>query len=143
MQPIERIVQSIAKIEPHLFLGSCYSLTPEILQEHNITHIFHLGVEIPVATFESDYFRQSCKNEYFELEDNSHNVNEMMQIGDYICQKIKTLMEKATIENILVCCLMGRSRSASMIALYLHSKYPELSYEEIINNRIKPFKKPL
>jgi len=43
-------------------------------------------------------------------------------------------------ETILVCCVAGKSRSASMITLYLHHTYPELSYDEIINDRILPFR---
>lgn len=120
-------------------MGSSHSVTPETLEEHNITYIFHLGFAISQETLDSEYFRNSCKHEYFSLEDNSQSVDEMLKIGEYIVEKIHTLM-KTNVENVLVCCLMGRSRSASMIALYLHSKYPELSYEEIINKRIKKFR---
>jgi protein-tyrosine phosphatase len=61
----------------------------------------------------------------------------MLKISDYVSNKIDELINT---ETILVCCVAGKSRSASMIALYLHHKYPELSYEEIINNRIKKFR---
>ena len=53
---------------------------------------------------------------------------------------IKKIYELINTETILVCCVAGKSRSASMIALYLHDKYPELSYEEIINDRINKFR---
>jgi hypothetical protein len=130
-------MQHIAKIENHLFLGSLFSITPETLQENNITYIFHFGFEIPKPILENEYFCKSCKHEYFDLEDNSYSVEEMLKISDYVSNKIDKLINT---ETILVCCVAGKSRSASMIALYLHHKYPELSYEEIINNRIKKFR---
>lgn len=126
-------MQHIAKIENNLFLGSLFSITPETLQEYNITYIFHFGFEIPKPILDNDYFCKSCKHEYFDLEDNSQSVKEMLNISDYVTTKINELINT---ETILVCCVAGKSRSASMIALYLHHKYPELSYEEIINDRI-------
>lgn len=130
-------MQHIAKIENNLFLGSLFSITPETLEEYNITYIFHFGFEIPKPILDNDYFCKSCKHEYFALEDNYQSVDEMIKISDYVIQKICELINT---ETILVCCVAGKSRSASMIALYLHHKYPELSYEEIINDRIKKFR---
>ena len=130
-------MQHIAKIENNLFLGSLFSITPETLQEHNITYIFHFGFEIPKPILDTEYFCKSCKHEYFDLEDNSQSFSEMLKISDYVIQKICELINT---ETILVCCVAGKSRSASMIALYLHHKYPELSYEEIINDRINKFR---
>jgi len=124
----------IAKIENNLFLGSCYSVNPETLQKHNITYIFHCGFQISSSVLNDEYFLNSCKHEYFDFEDNSQSVHKMLEFGDYIVDKIDKLIDT---ETILVCCVAGKSRSASMIALYLHHKYPELSYEEIINDRIK------
>ena len=112
----------IAEIETNLFLGSSFSVHPEIVKQLNITYIFHLGFEININGY-------TCKHEYFDLEDNLQSVDKMLKISDYITKKIKTLIDT---ETILVCCVAGKSRSASMIALYLHYKYPHLSYEEII-----------
>jgi protein tyrosine/serine phosphatase len=131
------IMQNIAKIEKNLFLGSLFSIAPETLQENNITYIFHFGFEIPKHILDNDYFCKSCKHEYFDLEDDSQSVNKMLKISDYVINKIHELINT---ETILVCCVAGKSRSASMIALYLHHKYPELSYEEIINDRINKFR---
>jgi hypothetical protein len=127
----------IAKIESNLFLGSLFSVTPETLREYNITYIFHFGFEIPKPILDNEYFRASCKNEYFDLEDDAHSTGKMLQISDYVVSKIHELIKT---ETILVCCVAGKSRSASMIALYLHHKYPELSYEEIINDRIEKYR---
>jgi protein-tyrosine phosphatase len=112
----------ISKIENNLFLGSSFSVHPEIVKKLNITYIFHLGFEINI----NDY---NCKHEYFDLGDNLQSVDKMLKISDYIVKKIEMLINT---ETILVCCVAGKSRSASMIALYLHYKYPKLSYEEII-----------
>lgn len=130
-------MQHIAKIENNLFLGSLFSITPEILQQHKITYIFHFGFDIPKPILDNDYFRNSCKHEYFDLEDNVESVAQMLQISEYVIAKICKLIHS---ETILVCCVAGKSRSASMIALYLHHTYPELSYEEIIDERINKFR---
>lgn len=130
-------MQHIAQIEHNLFLGSLFSITPETLQKNNITYIFHFGFEIPKPILDHDYFCKSCKHEYFDLEDNSQSVKEMLKISDYVIKKINELINT---ETILVCCVAGKSRSASMIALYLHDKYHNLSYEEIINDRINKFR---
>jgi hypothetical protein len=124
----------IAQIENNLFLGSCYSVDIETLKKFNITYIFHCGFPISSSLLNDDYFLNICKHEYFEFEDNSQSVHKMLEFGDYIIDKIDKLIDT---ETILVCCVAGKSRSASMIALYLHHKYPELSYEDIINYRIK------
>lgn len=131
------MTQHIAKIEDNLFLGSLFSITPETLQEHRITYIFHFGFDIPRPILDNTYFRKSCKYEGFALEDNTESVNEMLQLSEYVVKRIRDLIET---ETILVCCVAGKSRSASMIALYLHHRYPELSYDEIINDRILPFR---
>ena len=134
---------SIAKIDNNLFLGSFVSVNSEILQELNITYIFHLGFEISDQILNHEYFKKYCKHEYFDINDDSISVNKMLKISNYIVSKIDELLnienildDTKNIENVLVCCPTGKSRSASMIALYLHYKYPKLSYEEIINNKI-------
>lgn len=138
-------MQHIAQIEPHLFLGSSFSLNPEILQQHKITYIFHFGFEIAEPILATPYFRtQQVKHEYFDLEDNSQSVNKMLSISDYVVKRIHEILQSNTAttnnENVCGCCVAGKSRSASMIALYLHYKYPHLSYDEIINNRIKKYR---
>ncbi len=122
---------NIAKIEDKLFLGSMFSISNDNIQKYGINFIFHIGFEIPKGI-------DTCQHEYFELEDRGSETSKMLEISDYIVKKINTLISSSY--TVLVCCVAGRSRSASMIALYLHSKYPNLSYEEIINKKIKPFR---
>jgi hypothetical protein len=111
----------IGKINDNLFLGSSFSTNHLTLKEFGITYIFNLGFTITNTC--------GCKNEYFDLDDNSQSVQKMMSIGEYISKKIDKLIQT---EKILICCVAGKSRSASMVALYLHHKYPKLTYEEII-----------
>lgn len=124
------IMQHIAKIEENLFLGSLFSAAPSSVEGNQITHIFHLGFEIPTPNLSTPYFKEHCQHEYFSLEDDPENTNRMITISEYIVPKIDELIKKG--ERVLVCCVAGKSRSASMIMLYLHHKYPNATYEELL-----------
>ncbi len=124
-------MQDIAQIDNNLFLGSLFATGPATLENYGITYVFHFGFEIPKPSLDSNYFRTSCKNEYFDLDDTPQSTEEMLKISNYVVGKIDELINNG--EKVLVCCVAGKSRSASMITLYLHHKYPHASYEDIIN----------
>jgi hypothetical protein len=124
-------MEHIAQIDKNLFLGSLFSVNPEILQHYNITHIFHFGFEIPKPILDSNYLQNYCKEEYFNLEDTSESVEKMLQMSFEVNPKIDKLINAN--KNVLVCCVAGKSRSASIVTLYLHHKYPTLSYEELMD----------
>lgn len=124
-------MEHIAQIEDNLFLGSLFAAGPTTLEKYGITYIFHIGFEIPKPNLKTNYFRTHCKHEYFDLEDDPDKTEEMLRISYYIVNKIEKLINEG--ERVLVCCIAGKSRSASMIVLYLHYKYPAASYEEIID----------
>ncbi len=129
------IMQNIAKIDNNLFLGSLFSTTIETLKENKITYIFHFGFQIAKPNLNDSYFLENCKHEYFNLEDTPESTEQMLKISDYIVKKIDELINKG--ETVLVCCVAGKSRSASIVTLYLHYKYPNASYEDIIDFILK------
>jgi len=122
-------IQNIANIDKNIYLGSCFSVDPKILQEYNIKYVFHIGFEMVEPILKSDYVSKNVKREHFDVDDDVQSASKMMDIGKHICDKIKQIDSS---NNILVCCVAGRSRSASVIVRYLHNKYPYLTYDEII-----------
>ena len=122
-------MEHLQKIEDNLYLGSMAATQPEILKKYGITYVIHIGFELNFINENEDTSLNNIKEEYIELEDNAQSVDNMMNVSEYVVRKIKELIKT---ETILVCCVAGRSRSASMITLYLHDKYPDLTYEEII-----------
>jgi hypothetical protein len=121
--------QKIAKIDNNVYLGSCFAVDPNILQEYNIKYVFHIGFEIVEPILKHPYVAKNVKHEHFDVSDDVQSAPKMMEIGKYICNAIKHI---DTSNNILVCCVAGKSRSASVIVRYLHNKYTNLSYDEII-----------
>ena len=114
---------AIAEVDTNLFLGSKESTNVDMLAELNIQNVFHIGF-VPATKMPSIQYH------FFDLEDNGESVDAMLDIGMSIVPKIKECLERG--EKTLVCCLMGRSRSASMMVMCLHDKYPDMSYRDIV-----------
>jgi hypothetical protein len=126
---MDNTIQKIAKIDKNIYLGSCFSVDPKILQENNIKYVFHIGFEIVEPILKNEYVSKNVKREHFVVDDDVQSASKMMDIGRYICDRINQIDPS---NNILVCCVAGRSRSASVIVRYLHNKYTTLTYDEII-----------
>uniref|UniRef100_A0A6C0H543 Tyrosine specific protein phosphatases domain-containing protein n=1 Tax=viral metagenome TaxID=1070528 RepID=A0A6C0H543_9ZZZZ len=115
----------ISQIHNFLYLGSMDSTKKNVLLNNDITYVFHIGFTIS----ESDKL-QHVKYNYIDMDDNSFNKDKMIENGLIITQTINNLdLHK---EKILICCLMGRSRSASMVVFYLLYNNPKLSYYDAI-----------
>lgn len=112
---------SIAEIDENLYLGSRVSI--QYINEFKIKNVFHIG-------FTPEFYEKNVNYFYIDLEDNSQSVNKMIDEGKKIIQKINTCFEKG--EKVLICCVMGRSRSASMTVMWLHYKYPKMSYDDVV-----------
>ncbi len=143
----------IAQIEPNLYLGSSFATVPETLQDFHITHVFYIGFDIGARQPSVEYTK-------ITLDDNIQCRAEMIDLGLQLCTKIKTILERncelkandfelnneptqeasyfeVPTNRVLVCCSAGRSRSASMIVLYLMGKYPTLTLDEILERITK------
>ena len=103
-------------------------------------------------------------HEYIDLEDQPFAAEDMLRIGEKNCtdhrdvksfeerKRFTKLMQQSGKGNkVLVCCMAGKSRSASMIVLYLktshftfyhifNKKYPQMSYDDILTyiNSVRP-----
>ncbi|ELP86150.1 dual specificity protein phosphatase, putative [Entamoeba invadens IP1] len=122
----------------HLFLGSAMAASNiEWLEEENIHYIINVTPDV-VCTFDPH------ENPNFKLED-FENVTEKkylripinddfnVKIDNYFeCTKmfIDSAREKG--ENVLVHCLLGRSRSACIIAAYIMQTY-KVKYTDVLN----------
>ncbi len=114
---------NIAEIDHNVFLGNQTATQATLLETLKIQHVFHIGFTI------SD-FSPNVQYEFIELEDNSFSAQTMLAIGKELVSKINQCLANG--EKVLVCCVMGRSRSASMIMMWLHSRYLNLTYDEAI-----------
>jgi protein-tyrosine phosphatase len=116
--------KQIAQIEPNLFVGGNQASDPLTLQELGITHVFHVGIDVPIKLDTVTY-------EKLELEDFPYDSQRMLEVGVPCAKKVTELLSTGQ-NKVVVCCQAGRSRSVSVIVLYLMSKYPEMTLEEII-----------
>jgi hypothetical protein len=110
--------------EPNLFVGSFDALHLDTLTEFQITHVFCFvepSDKLPTIVYEP-----------VELDDAPDCAEKLLEIGKKWCAKIRTLHENPQ-NKVLVTCQAGRSRSISIIVMYLMEKYPELTMGEIMD----------
>jgi protein-tyrosine phosphatase len=95
------------------------------LEKYDIKHVINIGFEVSDEE-KIDY----VSYENMSLDDNVESTDILLKMKDDIIQKIKGFIDKK--ENTLVCCVMGKSRSPSIILLYLKTKYPDISYNDAV-----------
>ncbi|XP_033740764.1 dual specificity protein phosphatase 14-like [Pecten maximus] len=112
----------IAEITEHLFLSGRGAITSERLSMLGITHVLNVAEEIHNMTYPSDY-PLICH--LIAMKDNSDEniLSSVDKCFDFICDAINTG------GRILVHCVAGVSRSASICIMYL-MKYNNLSLQE-------------
>lgn len=109
-------------ILPHLYLGSASNAADEtFLTENNITTIFHLAAELPV--FQLASVQCQTRSLYYKV----HPVDKQVPLFLELTAEIHELVERQ--ENVLVHCVRGRSRSASVVIAYVMI-YQGLAYED-------------
>ena len=114
----------LQEIEPNVFLGSSGAGgNPALLAPHGITDVIHIGYDPLERTDDITYHA-------FSFDDSFTAADDMVRHGAEIVNLINTLRGEGRI--VLVSCLMGRSRSASMMVLWLHTVHPALSYRELV-----------
>jgi protein-tyrosine phosphatase len=91
-----------------------------------IDTVFHIGFEI-----EENMKLEGVMYHFIDLQDDSASADRMIQYARKVIPQIDECLLRG--ESVLVCCLMGRSRSASLIIYWMHTKYPEMSYEDVVN----------
>jgi len=119
-------MNNIAIIDEHLYLGNKQSTQPDILDHFGVQNVFHIGFEI-----EENMKLEDVMYHFIDLQDDSASADRMMQYAKEVIPQIDECLLRG--EAVLVCCLMGRSRSASLIIYWMHTKYPDLSYEDVVN----------
>ena len=115
--------QHICKVEPNLFFGSIFSTQRELLENYSIDHVFHFGFTRTEKLIGVCY-------EHFDIDDNWSGLEHIIAAGKKIVREIDDLLNNN--KKVLVCCQAGRSRSATIIIMYLHHKYPHDTYLDIV-----------
>ena len=113
----------ISEVEHNLFFGSLFSTQRNILQNYSIDNIFHFG-------FTATDKLSGVTYEYFDIEDNWSGLENIIATGKKLVNEIDNLLNDN--KKVLVCCQAGRSRSATIIIMYLHHKYPDYTYYDIV-----------
>ena len=113
----------IAEIDKNLFIGSQFSTHKKVLEDFCIDNVFFIGRKIKEKI-------SYVKYEYFDIEDNILCVDKIKEIGQKICKDIDILSENN--KKVLICCQLGRNLSVVIIIMYLHHKYPNITYYDII-----------
>jgi predicted protein tyrosine phosphatase len=109
----------IVEITDCLYLGSLFATHPDNIRQHKIKHIISLGAQ-PCAGQVSSLF--------FDVSDNVHSVPVFQTLvlpSSY--QFIHECIDRG--ENVLVHCVAGKSRSATVVIYYLMKRFG-MSFDE-------------
>lgn len=91
----------------NIYLGSCYNASNEnLLKELNIKKIVNISDDIPNYHNDIEYYNYKIKDDGIE----QFNLEEMNKLIDFI---------KTDDRNILIHCVMGKSRSVTVVLYYL------------------------
>ena len=107
-----------------LFFGSWHSTSQEILDKLKITDVFYITIDPTPLKSDVNYHA-------VEFEDNSQNSDKLFDeiLPDLLPKINKLLIEKS---NVLICCSMGKSRSATIVTSYL-IKYRNMSLDDALD----------
>lgn len=100
------------QVHPHIFLGSAYNAASfQTLVDNNIKYIINVTNEI--SNYYPDYFT------YYQIPMKDNNVDSISKYLDDSYTKITEYINNND-GNILVHCYMGASRSAVIVANFIH-----------------------
>ena len=109
----------------NIYLGSAYHASNwELLQSLNITHIVNVAIEVP------NYFEDDLNYlEIDKIKDNGEEIFNKEKL-DNLIDKIHEIKQDSK-NNVFIHCLVGRSRSVTILIAYL-TKYKNMTIRESI-----------
>jgi len=114
----------IADLSGGLFFGSWHTTQHNCLLEHKIDNVFHITID-PTPLLDC------VRYELIDVDDNSQSADKMFnQVLPELLPKIDKLLQNN--KNVLLCCSMGKSRSATVVMAYL-MKYRDMTYNDAIS----------
>jgi Predicted protein-tyrosine phosphatase len=114
-----------------IFIGDSYdALDVQNLKRTHITGIINCAAELPNS-------RNNYKSSYLKIDLFDVPYQDILSSLSYVYEFIE---ENLLTGNVLVHCVMGISRSVSLVIGYLMLKFPRLSYNEIYDY-IKTYRK--
>lgn len=141
--PISLIVSNIPNWEVDIYIGgSTGAADAQLLREHNITTVLNCAVNLDIDLVEqldAQYTQPLCQFgtgtiRYYKigLIDGHGNPESMMLAGYHLMRSSlsQQIPNKPSYKvrqkgNILVHCRGGRSRSVTIVAIFLHLEWPE------------------
>ena len=132
LEQIQTFFSEPTYIIDNIFLGSAFNASNyNSLKKNNIGLIINMTNEI------SNYYEDEIEYKKYGLYDN--NLQPIQQFLNLALMDILEFQQYNPTKNILVHCFMGASRSASIVAYYLHKKHNKNINDAIIfmkNKRI-------
>ena len=132
IEQIQTFFSEPTHIIDNIYLGSAFNASNyNSLKKNNIGLIINMTNEI------SNYYENEIEYKKYGLYDN--NKQPIQQFFNQAFNDIKEFQQYNPKKNILVHCFMGASRSASIVAYYIHKKHNKKINDAIIfmkNKRI-------
>ncbi len=132
LDQIQTFFSEPTHIIDNIYLGSAFNASNyNSLKKNNIGLIINMTNEI------SNYYEDEIEYKKYGLYDN--NLQPIQQFLNLALMDILEFQQYNPTKNILVHCFMGASRSASIVAYYLHKKHNKNINDAIIfmkNKRI-------
>ncbi len=109
----------IAVVYPRIYLGSVYSITPEVFQRYNISH----AINCSVPEFDSKWFKETHpdKDECMNAEDTLDF--DITTVYPKFEETLNRFLSDKNSRNIYIHCQCGINRSAFLCLLYMCVKY--------------------
>jgi len=130
--PCTTVFNQVAQITPHLYLAAATALTPQVVDRYRVTLVINVTEELPLL------YVEGARSVRVSVADSTKT--NLYQEFDTICSTIRE--EAARQGVVLVHCVAGVSRSATLCLAYLTRYYCTLQEAWRHVKTIRPWIRP-